>query len=456
MNINEQFRYLNIGLPDRILRKKLYGAFDDAVEMIDQELRSGKGSEAYQACLQVQRELIRRLPEDYPYTLEEAVDFARRSIQDFTAEELIQLEKEGRVDWIYRDGVPRYFNRFLENLCETDHAYAVRAGVVEEDGDPDNFARRHALFEAMREKGSIAHRIRCKASVRIKDDHFQPGKRVLVHLPIPAQCPEQSDIRIERVFPAGGIPDRLDAPQRTISWEEVMEENHPFEVEYSYVYRARYVDAWNVAADVDQPGFFTEEQPPHVMFTPYIRDLTEKLTSGITDPLEKARCIYDYVTKNVKYSFSRAYFGLESIAENCARNLVGDCGIQTLLFITLCRCAGIPAQWESGLVAGPDGCGAHDWAKVYLAPIGWFPVDLSRGGSAFARGDETLRRYYFGNLEGDRMVANTAFQAGFGKEKKHWRADPYDNQVGEIETEDRGLIYAEYDRSKVLVSYEDV
>ena len=54
------------------------------------------------------------------------------------------------------------------------------------------------------------------------------------------------------------------------------------------------------------------------------------------------------------------------------------------------------------------------------------------------------------------MVANTAFQAGFGKEKKHWRADPYDNQVGEIETEDRGLIYAEYDRSKVLVSYEDV
>ena len=146
---------------------------------------------------------------------------------------------------------------------------------------------------------------------------------------------------------------------------------------------------------------------------------------------------------------SRTYFGLESIADGCARNLVGDCGIQATLFITLCRCAGIPARWESGLAAGPAGsCGAHDWAKVYIAPLGWFPVDLSRGGTAFARSKEELQKFYFGNLECDRMVANRTVQADFGIPKQHWRADPYDNQVGEIETAERALDYSEYDRSK--------
>lgn len=454
MRVNEQFKYLNIGLPDRIARKKTFGDFQGAVRMIDDELAAGKGSPAYQACLRVQRELILRLARDYPYTFEEAVAFAQKSVPDFTPQEMEELERTGRVDWIYINGVPHYFNRFLENLFETDHSYLKRAGILPQGGDPDNFARRHALFEEQREKGSVAHRIRVKATLRMNDDVFHPGVRVLAHLPIPADCAEQSDIRIERVFPETGSPDREDAPQRTISWQEVMTENHPFEVEYSYIYRARFTDAWNARADAEQPDFFTGEQAPHIMFTPYIRDLTAMLTEGTADNLEKARRIYDFVTQNVKYSFSRIYFGLESIAETCARNLVGDCGIQTLLFITLCRCAGVPARWESGLAVGPDATGAHDWCKVYAAPLGWFPVDLSRGGSAFARGDETLRQYYFGNLEGDRMVANREFQTEFGVPKEHWRCDPYDNQLGEMETEDRGLLYDEFVRSKELLAYE--
>ena len=54
------------------------------------------------------------------------------------------------------------------------------------------------------------------------------------------------------------------------------------------------------------------------------------------------------------------------------------------------------------------------------------------------------------------MVANNAFQAPFTIDKEHWRADPYDNQVGEMETSDRGLNYSEYDRNKVTVSIEEL
>ena len=52
------------------------------------------------------------------------------------------------------------------------------------------------------------------------------------------------------------------------------------------------------------------------------------------------------------------------------------------------------------------------------------------------------------------MVANREFQTEFGVPKEHWRCDPYDNQLGEMETEDRGLLYDEFVRSKELLAYE--
>ena len=94
-----------------------------------------------------------------------------------------------------------------------------------------------------------------------------------------------------------------------------------------------------------------------------------------------------FLTMKVRYSFMPAYFSQESIAENCARNLTGDCGVQTLLFITLCRCAGIPAKWESGWAAEPGFCGAHDWARFYVVPYGWLYADVSYGGDAAQLGE---------------------------------------------------------------------
>ena len=82
----------------------------------------------------------------------------------------------------------------------------------------------------------------------------------------------------------------------------------------------------------------------------------------------------------------------------------------------------------------------------YIAPYGWLFADPSFGVSANRCHDEARRQFYFGNLDAYRMVANRAFQADFTVNKQHWRADPYDNQTGEMETTDRGLRYEEYER----------
>ena len=50
------------------------------------------------------------------------------------------------------------------------------------------------------------------------------------------------------------------------------------------------------------------------------------------------------------------------IPEYCASRLRGDCGVQALTFITMCRIAGIPARWQSGLYADWRSADSHDWA----------------------------------------------------------------------------------------------
>lgn len=95
----------------------------------------------------------------------------------------------------------------------------------------------------------------------------------------------------------------------------------------------------------------------------------------------------------------REYFTISNISEYAATNLKGDCGVQAILFITLCRIAGIPAKWQSGLYVSTHYTGCHDWAQFYIEPYGWLFADLSFGGGAYRDGDRQRWNHYFGNLD---------------------------------------------------------
>ncbi len=460
MKINDHFKYLNIGLPEDILRRKMHGDFEGAIRLIDQKLGQDI-PEALRSCLIVQREIISRVEADYPYTKEEAIAIIREHISDFEEAEFDERVDNGRIRWIYANGEMRIFNRFFQSMVKADLPFAARAGVslpgVESNVNKNVVGLLDRSMQKMKENGHMTSRIRIRASVKVKDEVFEKGMFIRAHLPIPAMCEQQTDIKIEKMYPENGMIAPLDAPQRTICWEENMEENHEFWVEYSYLHRAEFHDTENMGpSDTVQPKFFVHEEAPHIVFTPYIKELVKTLTKGVTDPLEKARIFYDFITLNMKYTFMPAYFGLENIAETCARDYTGDCGVFALLFLTLCRCAGIPACWQSGLTAEPDFCGGHDWVRFYVAPHGWMFADTSYGTGAVRLEKEERRKFYFGNLDPYRMVANSEFMAPFTIDKDHWRADPYDNQLGEMETTDRGLRYEEFIRNKETLLCEEV
>lgn len=459
MNQNEMFRFLSVGLPEDIARRKAWGDLEGAIRLIDRELRRQDLPEALRNCMTVEREIMCRIPEDYPLTRADALAEIRQHIPDFTEKEFDERVDAGKIGWVYLNGEMHFFNRFFSSMCKAEPAFAQRAGVmmhgVESVTREEGEGRLDRVARLMRQNGSMTNRIRIRASVRVKDECFLPGMFVRAHLPIPAACEQQSDIRIEKIFPETGRVAPEDAAQRTVCWEETMTENHPFVVEYSYLHTATYHDLSDVRADSVQPTFDTEEIAPHVVFTPLIHSLVDKLTKGTDNPLEKARRFYDFITLQMRYNFMPSYFILEDIAQSCARSYTGDCGVFALLFLTLCRCAGIPAQWQSGLTAEPDFIGGHDWVRFYIAPYGWLFADPSYGTAAVRAQNEERRRFYFGNLDAYRMVANREFQAPFTVPKQYWRMDPYDNQLGEIETDKRGLRSYEFERSKEILLCEE-
>ncbi len=454
MRINDSLKYLNAGLPGDILRNQMAGNYAEALRLIDLRLSRDDLPQCLRQSLIAHREMFLRIQGDFPYTMEEMLAQFRQELPDFTMEELQSLMDQGYIRWIFLNGEKRLFSRTLSSVRLSYPGMAKRMAGDKWTEVPVPML--DASMQRMKEKGTMSCRIRIRATTKLKDEQFTPGMFLRVHLPIPAACSQQSDIRIEKIWPEGGVISPEDAPQRTVCWEVTAEENTEFGVEYSYLHTEIYKDAYNGQGIPGSYDFDVQEQEPHIVFTPFIRALCRDLTEGITDPLMKARAIYDFITKNMHYTYMPEYFVLESIAESCARNYNGDCGVFALLMITLCRCAGIPAQWQSGLAANPESAGCHDWVRFYVEPYGWLLADPSFGVSATRLQKEERRQFYFGNLEPYRMVANREFQAEFTIPKDHWRADPYDNQSGEMETTGYGFRPEEYERTQQLICCDDV
>lgn len=462
MELNGNFRALHAGLPEDVRRMKEHGDFEGALAAIERRLACGNTPAALRYALTAQAEMIRRLPGNFPYGRGEALDLVRAHIADFSADEFDEMVRGGRVEWIYVNGEPRYFGRFFETLCKVDARFAARAGVAPagtEPPDENGESRLDRAARLMREKGSMAVRFRCRASLRIKDELFRPGMKVGAALPLPCACPSQSGVAIDLVSPRASLLAPEDAPQRVVVWNETMEWNHDFSVEFSFTRRQNFADLSRAPRRPcgETPRLDdTAELPPHVLFSPFMKSLAREIAGSAETALEKARRFYDFITLNVKYRFMPDYFCLEDIAANCARSLTGDCGVQALLLIALCRVSGIPARWESGWVTRPNFCSGHDWMMFYAPPFGWLYADPSFGGGAVRDGNEARRRFYFGHLDPWRMAANTVFQADFPVPWEGWRCDPYDNQSGEMICDRRGLRWYEFTGAKEVLSCEEV
>ena len=450
--------YLRIPLPEDIQRLKAYGDYKGAFQRIDRLLEQEKVSAAMKERLRMEKEILHIMEgPEYPFSFTQAADVMRKNIRDFQEMELTELKENGDVDWIYKDGEVYFQNLFFENLIKTKPEYAVQ--LIQPDEDMEAEKKQDLLnrnVRQMKTDGQRTVKFHLHVSIGPAEGYERPGERVRVHLPVPQECKQVSGFRILHSVPEVQVLAEPDAVQRTAYFETVLDKGEKVELDYEYISHVEYVELKPEQAGDHQPSFDTHEEYPHMVFTPYLRLLLNEILQGEENPVRKARKIYDYVTTHVMYSFMREYYCIENISEYAAVNLKGDCGVQALLFITLCRMAGIPARWQSGLYVTPFYTGCHDWAQFYIAPYGWVFADLSFGGSAYRAGELERWDYYFGNLDIFRMPANSGIQAELNPPKRFLRCDEIDSQVGELEFEDSGLLRSQLITEQRLVSMEEL
>ena len=429
-------RYLNVPLPEDLMKLKWGGDYERLISVIDRRLADETLPAPLRKRLQLERILAARIPSQYPYSYEDALELLRANIRDFKDEELETLWEENTADWIYINGRVQFHELFFDNLMKTRDDYGARFLGTMEDNEK-NAALLRENVRLMEEHGgrTVHMRLLTRLSLTPEAEKACMGKTAHVYMPLPVEYAQVRNLRLLGFEGTAGEPVSVDNgsyPQRTARFETVIRGGEVWQTEFEFDNETVFRNPDPSQVLFSQPSFYTGEEAPHIRFTPYLRELTRSVTEGEENPLLAAEKIYRFITSQVKYSFVRSYSTVEDIPEFTAANRKGDCGFQALLFITMCRIAGIPARWQSGLYATPLTVGSHDWAQYYVAPFGWLSADCSFGGSAFRQGDEKRRAYYGANLDPYRIPYASQFMHSFSKEEEGLRDDPYDNQSGEV------------------------
>ena len=429
-------RYLNVPLPEDLMKLKWGGDYERLISVIDRRLADETLPAPLRKRLQLERILAARTPSQYPYSYEDALELLRANIRDFKDEELETLWEENTADWIYINGRVQFHELFFDNLMKTRDDYGARFLGTMEDNEK-NAALLRENVRLMEEHGgrTVHMRLLTRLSLTPEAEKACMGKTAHVYMPLPVEYAQVRNLRLLGFEGTAGEPVSVDNgsyPQRTARFETVIRGGEVWQTEFEFDNETVFRNPDPSQVLFSQPSFYTGEEAPHIRFTPYLRGLTRSVTEGEENPLLAAEKIYRFITSQVKYSFVRSYSTVEDIPEFTAANRKGDCGFQALLFITMCRIAGIPARWQSGLYATPLTVGSHDWAQYYVAPFGWLSADCSFGGSAFRQGDEKRRAYYGANLDPYRIPYASQFMHSFSREEEGLRDDPYDNQSGEV------------------------
>ncbi|MFH0733613.1 MAG: transglutaminase-like domain-containing protein [bacterium] len=119
--------------------------------------------------------------------------------------------------------------------------------------------------------------------------------------------------------------------------------------------------------------FFTKAEPS-LEQTAEIINKANNIAGIGNNIIPKVKNIFSWVRNNMLYVYPPEKRGVLEAFEK----LKGDCGQYSALFVTLCRCIGVPARQQSGLVIQKDNTfGYHVWSEIYVPKFGWIPMDAT-------------------------------------------------------------------------------
>ena len=233
-------------------------------------------------------------------------------------------------------------------------------------------------------------RMRVRFSITVPVNTLKAGSTLRCWLPYPRQdVPGQEDIR----FIEAGVGDTAYPADRiTFSDPSCAHSSLYMEAKASRYHDVTFYEVFEFtrsgSGDMDAWTGDVQEREKHLVFTDRIRALADSLTEGCDTPGSRAAAIRSWVDGSITTAPSRESSTIGNIPEYVLSSGHGNSSQKALLLMTLLRCKGIPAGWESGLRIQPKEGGPfnlvvnNDFGRD-LSPEKKYPrsddVDVCRG-----------------------------------------------------------------------------
>ncbi len=195
----DDLKYLEIPLPEELLKLKWYGSFERMNRVIKAKLAKDIPL-ALKKRLIHELEIIRRMPNEYPLTYKEVLKICHDNFIDFKDEELEQLQDQNAVEWIFIEGKPCFRSDFFDNIIKTRNDYVKRLkdqGKVE--SREANFTLLNDAISEIKEKGKLAYHFHLKTGMKIKT--INSNKKIKVHLPLPLENCQINNFKLLKTVP---------------------------------------------------------------------------------------------------------------------------------------------------------------------------------------------------------------------------------------------------------------
>lgn len=411
--------------------------------------------------LEFEIDRLDRIKLDFTKTKEQVKEYIKKYIPEVTENDLNRWELDKSLECMLLNGKKLYFNQAAANLFRIDPQVKQRKAEYEKKqaaGARSTYSYIEDARQIIEASATLGlplvkpKRFRITYTLTIAADIIPNGETVRAWLPFPrADDRRQTQIEVHSTHPQQHlIADNHLYKQRTLYMEQNTLAGKPtiFQYCFSFTSLAEYV---GINPDKVQPydtntalyKNFTAEQPPHIVFTPELREASRQIIGEETNPYLKAKRIFAWIDNRTPWASAREYSTIRNLSMYAYENRHGDCGIQTLLFMTLARMNGIPVHWQSGYEMMPGEESMHDWCEMYLEPYGWVLVDQSYG--VKNSGDERVKWFCLGNADAYRWIVNDDFSQALYPAKIFPRSETVDLQRGEVEWRGGNLYFDKWD-----------
>jgi hypothetical protein len=235
--------------------------------------------------------------------------------------------------------------------------------------------------------------------------------------PLPVLMGPQDSISVNSVSPAMYLkqPPSTDG-DISLAYMEVPLEQLQGDLNVSVQFQFTHYQE-NFQVDPGNVGAYDKSSPLYKQYTRSygntyisedIRQTARKVVGSEKNPYLAAKKLYDYIIKNIKYSFVPH----ETMWPRGERESVyvhemkrGDCGAQSMYYSALCRSLGIPTRTTGGWQLLMGDFAGHFWAEFFLPNYGWIPVDPTAAemsdwtNTITEQQRQEYKQFFFGNQD---------------------------------------------------------